>query len=501
LLNQLILRSQATGATRLPSVAALADSAHVAKNTMLASVRNQVTLGILRARPGGGLHVVSGVSPTGTSPRVPGESSGYRWQRTARAIRRDILGGFYGEESIPAAAALAQRHGVSVPTLRKALHQLTSEGMLTTRGGRYVRAFAAIRPHATILLLARGELHSDRAGVEAVLAPISQRTMENLRALEQYCARIGLRLQHVPCFYEGSTVHAGHGQSELDRVLRDRAVVGALLWCMALSPGAVAQLMQQLHARALAVAVLDEVAAIPDPTHFAGLSGVSCHSLACRVEEGAAVGRYLLEQGHRRIAFIAGWHEQRWCANRLEGLRQACAAAGEGCEVIACPAAEFEDVGHEQRVVDSVRGSLGRALASQVRHPDGRRAMPHPAPPLFDDLRVAVFRALLRRRLQPAFRQAQACPGVTAWVGASDAVALEALDFLRVQRVAVPESLSVIGFDNSMEGAYRGLTSYDFNGPALVRAMVDQVVSSGTGHAARAAAEGFVMQRGTVRRL
>ncbi len=488
---------------RLPTVAALAARAGVAKNTMLRAVRSLVAEGELSAKPGVGLRPRDReqeglVACPGGGVSQP--AARCRWQRTVRAVRQDIHSDALGVGALPAPAALAQRYGVSLPTFRRVLAALVSERLLVVRRGRYARAYPAAPPHATILLLARGELRGDRAGSEAVLSPISARTVENLRALEQYCARTGVRLQHVPCYFQRSAVHAGYGPSELERLLRDRAVVGALIWVTALTEGAVVHLVQRLRARALPVAVLDEVATLRDSSALAGLPGVSSFSLACRSVDGLAVGRYLLQLGHRRVACLTGWPEQGWSRNRLAGVRQAYDEAGFGRAVSVFAAGELEDVTHEQRVLGSVRDVMGRALSSQIRHPDGKRAVVGGTPPLFDDLRVAVHRALLRRRLQPAVRRAAADTGITAWVGVNDAVALEALDQLRFQQVGVPRNVSLVGFDNTMEGAYRGLTSYDFNGPALVRAMVDHVVSGGASAASDVVPEGFVVERSTTAR-
>jgi DNA-binding LacI/PurR family transcriptional regulator len=65
-------------------------------------------------------------------------------------------------------------------------------------------------------------------------------------------------------------------------------------------------------------------------------------------------------------------------------------------------------------------------------------------------------------------KEALADRGITAWVGYNDEIALLALDFLQSHRVPVPRHISVVGFDDTLEGFGRGLTSYSFNVEGIV---------------------------------
>jgi DNA-binding LacI/PurR family transcriptional regulator len=62
---------------------------------------------------------------------------------------------------------------------------------------------------------------------------------------------------------------------------------------------------------------------------------------------------------------------------------------------------------------------------------------------------------------------------VTAWVGASDYVALAALDFLKTKGKTVPGDISVMGFDDSFEALYAELSSYNFNIRSYASSMLD----------------------------
>jgi len=467
---------------------------------MLAAARLLAARGELTAAPGRGLLVNLQAVPG--RPAAPAAVRHCRSELLASVLRRDLLSGAFLDDSLLAVTALARRYGVFALNMGKALRALAAERALAFRRGRYALSSPSLRPHATILLLARGT-DERAAGVSTpLLAPVSSRTQENLRSLEHYCTQHGIHLQHVPCVFDRSTVVSGVGPTELEGLLRSRAVVGAMLWTMALPEHWAVTTVQRLCRAGLRVAVLDEVAELRNPEALAALPGVRCYRFACDAVDGLVAGRWLLRAGHRRAAFITGWPEQPWSANRHRGVVMAFAESGLDGGVQLHASSELEDTGQQERVLADVRATLDRALVTRVRHADGEAAGAVAVPPLFDDLRTAVMRGLLRRRLEPVFESAFRRGDATVWVGANDDVALQALEFLRRHRAAVPERVSVMGFDDTAEAAYRGLTSFNFAGPALVRAMAGFVVS-GTPVNPRSAlpyhAEGFVVERTTTR--
>jgi len=87
----------------------------------------------------------------------------------------------------------------------------------------------------------------------------------------------------------------------------------------------------------------------------------------------------------------------------------------------------------------------------------------------------ARVNAELRRCLLPLLREALEVTGATAWIGASDSVALAALEFLA--QSAGRKRIAVIGFDNSFESLCNDLTSYDFNLGGYAAALLDFAVT------------------------
>jgi DNA-binding LacI/PurR family transcriptional regulator len=74
--------------------------------------------------------------------------------------------------------------------------------------------------------------------------------------------------------------------------------------------------------------------------------------------------------------------------------------------------------------------------------------------------------------MAPVFKQALENRAVTAWVMANDYAATLALDYLKENNVRVPEDLSIISFDNTLDAMENQLTSYDFNPNGIVSIML-----------------------------
>ena len=124
----------------------------------------------------------------------------------------------------------------------------------------------------------------------------------------------------------------------------------------------------------------------------------------------------------------------------------------------------------------------------------------------YGTLEYTSFREMLRRRieaprLQALFERAADDPRPTAWVCNNDTVAVEALRFCRMRKVAVPQQVALLGFDDSLEAFVEGLSSYSFNPLGLMEAMLRSLLNySHRGKLARCnpiSIEGYVNERQT----
>jgi hypothetical protein len=93
---------------------------------------------------------------------------------------------------------------------------------------------------------------------------------------------------------------------------------------------------------------------------------------------------------------------------------------------------------------------------------------------------------------------------ITAWVCANDNIAIMAYRFLTEKGLRIPQDISLAGFDNSAESLRYELTTYDFNMPAIIRAMLDFLLWPSRMCISRRGVNdirGFLIQRASTRRV
>ena len=183
----------------------------------------------------------------------------------------------------------------------------------------------------------------------------------------------------------GSSGESREGEHHLLRLFEEHRVDGVLVSSVDVDSPPI----RSLARRGITVVLLDEL----DTT--ARYSSVSLDQAA-----GARlIGEHLLGEGHRRIGFLNVSHDIWWARERSRGLHQSLLASGE----------------------DAANAIVERTIATMTAAA---------AEPALVELLVAA-------------------PDVTAVVCVNDMVALGVLKRLRDLKVAVPDAISVVGFDDS----------------------------------------------------
>jgi len=104
--------------------------------------------------------------------------------------------------------------------------------------------------------------------------------------------------------------------------------------------------------------------------------------------------------------------------------------------------------------------------------------------------------------LATEFDKALAHKDITAWIIGSDRDAVPAFNYLHQRKVRIPQDLSIISFDDSVDSFARGITSYNFNVEAVMHAIVDFLLHPPLmprkKRASWADIEGFIVERSTV---
>jgi LacI family repressor for deo operon, udp, cdd, tsx, nupC, and nupG len=345
---------------------------------------------------------------------------------------------------IPSERDLAATYGISMITVRRALHDLALEGTVVRRvpAGTFVTE-AAVRPH---------QLAVAATGARSVDSPFFGPLIAGVQ--EAARSRAELRLLAAP---EGTSTSAW-----LKQVAHAGAVEGMIL----------------ITADAL---TYDDVA----PLDLRGFPYVLLnrripgHAVWCTVLNDYEVGRqavdYLHRLGHRRLAHIGGPPELVTAADRVRGFLDGLRAHG-----LLPGAADGDKANGANGANRATGGALpGRASAP----PPGRSAtlgVPPEAPVAFGRFSYGVddrhesgrqaMRTLLERTPRP-----------TAVFAASDDLAVGAYRALREASLDVPGDVSLIGMSNTAYAAAMDppLTSFDDQrremGRQALQLLLDQI--------------------------
>ena len=375
-----------------------------------------------------------------------------KWERLQREIERDLLRGEWdGDSSSLSMKVLGGKYRVSFRTLAKALHALESAGKWppNTRRKRETQGNGSGRN--LVIYLAWG----DEKGDQYFENPFDHAYLESLRS---GCARLNLEPVLVVYTYQSGKLHLipTRGREQDFPSLCKRAM-GFLL--RTACPHDVGRdLIPLLAGYGPPIAVLDELG----HSSLTGLekphSPIKVFRHTISEVSGELMALHLLAQGHRRVALISPFHGAAWSKNRLSGVARALTRSASD----AIAASFTLDLPYHlphQIGKDNPAAVLRKSLGKIVLPAGLSGALTRFEP----ELRLAIRRESILEALNPLLKQALQHKELTAWVAVDDDTAMLILDFLRHHHRVVPADVSLVGFDNTGEGARSGLTSYDFD--------------------------------------
>ncbi|MBD3241741.1 MAG: GntR family transcriptional regulator [Chitinivibrionales bacterium] len=450
------------GRAQLPTLRDMARLAGVSYGTMAAVVRECKLAGAIRSAGRRGLFVAGVDSP---EPAVPPAASS-RWQRAARQIETDIVNGTFAPgEQLPSYKELESRYRANFRTLKRALGSLREEGLVREDGRRFAVPRPTYSPMRNTIALVNWIGVSSRG--RDSLPP---RILEHYRSLEAECSLSGVGLDVVS--QQEITLTPGAASRRLGA-----GTLGCLVWTAYMDPGQVHRTLSALPS-GMPVALLDESGTFRGSELAPVVRGpFRFFTLGTSVHDGTIVGRYLAGLGHRRVAWISPQRGELWSLGRETGLKRALerptTKQNAVCELGFALAPEeqrdWNRGGRVRRALASLETAFGDSGFSA--DPSARRTLA-----FVRQLREEHI-DLVGRRLEALFERALRDESITAWVCVADRIAVRALSWLRKRGVDVPGRVSVMGFDDSIEAFFAGLTSYNFNVPAVTRAMLNHVLA------------------------
>ncbi|MEN9353523.1 MAG: hypothetical protein RL318_848 [Fibrobacterota bacterium] len=446
---------------RLPSVRMLASRYGCGARSIQSGMERLKALGLVESRPRSGLWR-AGEVPERTEPaeRATAQDMGDRLVRELREGR------WTWEVPLPSLKELALLWNCHPQTAAKALAIASGAGLLERNGRRLFPMRPRLRrkvqaPH----ILCVGAVASD-----GHFWMDSDRESDFWRELGAQAAMAGVTLVRMP--WTGGRIVPGSGAIG----------VVASTWHQH-DPMAVCRELSRLR---IPVCLWVEEHILEAPSLD---SRIRFHDLGYSSSVGTAMGRHLLEQGHGHIAFLSPWQGSQWSRNRLQGLREA-AKDRVGARVDAfCLDGESEwDHLIPARTDPTLVKHFPEAALARILGGSTQRVR--------DFVTAELGWNRVRQDMVPLMERALAS-GATAWVAANDICALYALRWLRERGVAVPDTISVAGFDDFVEALRADLTSYRFSSAGMARAMIHQILAPSRSHATLTRHEGMVVARAT----
>ncbi|MBD3238978.1 MAG: GntR family transcriptional regulator [Chitinivibrionales bacterium] len=441
-----ILRSPRYGpGTRLPTIAHMATSAGVASRTMWRAIRQLVEEGCLEARPRAGIHVTgpgAGGGQTRSSSRATGS------QRLRDAIEHDLARGrFTSDTPLPSAKQLLALYGGSHTTLRKALAALVDSGLLMPWGAGYrVRPLGPSRSGGTVLFVAH-------ASGEAFMS-----------AMEAETAKSGATLEVRPLYPYRALLRDISSRGE-----RREGLAGIIVSIVGGQAYQYQDILAHVYPLRVPVAIIDPTGGATDPPRPPHRL-LRTFTLADYAAQGRHVGRFLLQSGHRHVAFISPILDTGWARERFQGLSDAFAGAGL---TDAVHLFEPSDAASMVQSKERFGEILSRATAELSNRGPDLATIAH----LIDRRREALLYEAQwqeRARIQESLMErALDESNSTAWVACNDRAGIAAMEYL--SRTRRQGTVCVVGFDDIPEASTYGLTSYNRNMSAAIRAALGHV--------------------------
>ncbi len=482
-LQALARQARASGNPILPSLSRLARQCGVSRPTVLKAIQRMQHAGLIVSVPYRGY---AAVGPTPSDPPEPSPPQPQppvlpqpRWQSLAQNLERDILEGrFAAGTLLPSAKELCTLYGCGHRSLLRALRSLCEQGRLRHHGLRYqVGGAMPNRPFATVVFVG---LHEKRS----LFTSLTPHAGELWRNLEHKCLRRRLALRtHT------HEAMAARPQGE------DATTVGYIVSTVTYDHALLIRAIRAALATHLPVVLLDEGFNCDAILRECAHPLLRCFALGTRSDCGRQVGEYLLSRGHRRVVFLAG-HDSDKERLRWAGVCRPFEQVGRN------DAVEFRSL---ELVPWTAMRQSPEVMALRVRLEEMARrfARSHDAftpQPDLDPLILTMAHSLMApNRTRSLFDETLRTRTATAWVAYNDDLALLALRHLRAAGVQLPQQLSLIGFDDTLEGFGRNLSSYSFNIPAIVSAILEHLLAPKRAVARNRVVEipGMVLERGT----
>jgi DNA-binding LacI/PurR family transcriptional regulator/DNA-binding transcriptional regulator YhcF (GntR family) len=467
----------------LPTASTLATQAGVARQTMrnaLATLRER-GLVTMRYRRGfavtGDMDTFASLLRTYTYHTPESDAPEARepiWRLVAEKLKKDIMtGAFHHAATLPSYKQLQARYHTSFKTIKTALAHCEKEGLCKKSHTRYVidtHTLSHKKRHVCLLTL-----HNTMSGGPSV-------NQDFERALHTACMQRELGIHTVQWNIDENAELVFYRQTtRIPDLPQERSIAGYIV-AAGFTGIVLEKLLRRISHVDKPVAIFDDSGEWTRPWYLKQ-PHIRIFTAAISPEPGRHVAAFLGETGHSHVAYISPFHKARWSRNRLAGMEKALARYTWPAHIhaITLDNPPVINTFYEKDALSdcNVKDLIACYRSWRERNPSYLHEVLDTL--FFTNLPHKIIpRAYFHARLHRLFEQALAHSDITAWVGANDEIAIQALRFLQQRGIDVPGRISVIGFDDSPDAGRHELSSYNFNMPALVHLMLEYIVFNRT---------------------
>lgn len=461
---------------RLPGLKKLAVDAKVSHPVMAKALHYLSDKGLLEISPRSGISVVN----TNGTDRQPSIEHRERWKKLRTDIANDLFSRALDiSQPLPSMQELRHRYGVNFPILKKALSSLENDGLLTSYKKTYKpNLFSSLKYKATLLVLCNifpDNLNRKGINLNEQGFDLSHRVWILMQKLEQLSSTQNFSIELWGYFFENnSTTYLKPDHSICHSIENIKNYYGVCLIKTAPHTNDFSNMLSLLAKNGLPISIFDVTGELEWTVPPVKRGSIRVFSVGATDLAGKKIGRYLLELGHREVAFISAWDKDGWTKNRYTGLCNAFAmVSGSQIHLYADKrypegAITLDDKILEEKIY-SMPSLQNMLLSNSPFSHEQVETIVYEVSPTFI---ATMYRQRLEIFLQPIFEEALLNPEITAWVCADDLMAISALRFLSKKGVEVPEKISVVGFEDILEAISANLTTYNFDIRGVAQTMV-----------------------------
>lgn len=471
---------------RLPPLRVMARDARVSFVTMWKAVNQLKRDKIIFENKTGYVNLLNPDNAPGNGKLPPetveepadGETENVFWLKVKNRIKKDILSGRYIHgQSIPSCKELTYQQGVSFRTLKKSLGALVSEGLIKPyKRGFIIPTITISEAHSRVVVVGCGWKDGK------IWADYQDKNY--FRLLESECIQSKIALDVVVYYRQNSHLNFIHSATRKPYNLRNDNILGVVFIVanLEVNPD---EVLNELSTLKKPVAVLDVVGRYSLSPGFSGNRQIQFFTTTASAFPATMVARYLLSLKHTHVAFISPFHMASWSKIRYKNCASVYRDAGfpDGVKpfVLDHYAYQWDYLQNAEK-----REDLQALINQYTRWKEYAHSNFFKR---FGNISYSISKYLtewncasgeIYKRMRTLCDKALRDESITAWLMANDYAATLALDYLKEKNIRVPEDVSIIAFDNTLDAMEYQLTSLDFNNNGIVTMMLRYILTPST---------------------